>query len=96
MNAIKRAATIFGIVFICLVLFAGCPVVVELGHDCIGENCAVCSNINLVQEILHALTLLATATILVFVLYFAFKSISFFVKKHLFFTLISLKVKLSD
>ena len=96
MNATKRAATIFGIVFICLVLLAGCLVAVEFGHDCIGENCAVCSNINLAQEILYALTLLATATIIIFVLRFSFNFLTLLIKKRLFFTLISLKVKLSD
>ena len=96
MSATKRIATVFGIVFICLVLLASCLVAAEMGHDCIGENCAVCSNINLAQEIIHSLALLAIAAIFVLTLIFSFNSLSTFVKKRLFFTLISLKVKLSN
>ena len=96
MNGTKRKAIIFGIVFICLVLFAGCLIAAKIGHDCIGDNCTVCGVIDLAQTLFSGVTLLAVATVFILALRFCINFISFFVRNRLFYTLILLKVKLSD
>ena len=96
MNGTKRTVIIFSIVFVCLVLFASCVIVAERGHDCIGDKCTVCCVIDAVQRILYSSTVLAIATVLFLVLKFYLNNIFLSLKKHLFSTLILLKVKLSN
>ena len=96
MNTTKRSAIIFVIIFICLVLLAGCVIVAESGHDCIGDNCTICSVIDSAQKILHASTLLTVATAFLGLLKFCFNFILLSNKKRLNSTLILLKVKLSN
>ena len=93
----RKAAIVFSVVFICLVLFSSCLIVAEHGHDCIGEDCNICSVIDAAQKILSGLSMLAIASILFVVLFkFGFNYILISFKKYLFTSLILLKVKLSD
>ena len=96
MNGTKRTAIIFGIVCICLLLFACCFVVVNLAHDCVGENCITCSLIEFAQRTLDAVAVMATVYILFVASKFNFYNFLHFIKKYLFSNPISLKVKLSN
>lgn len=96
-NAKRNIAIAFSVIFICLVLFAGCLIVAEHQHECIGENCNICSVIDAAQELLGGMMLLAIASILFVVLFkFGFNYLLVSFKNFLFTTPILLKVKLSD
>ena len=96
MNGIKRTAVIFSIIFICLVLFASCLIVAEYGHNCIGEDCQICTVVDAAQKLLQGAKVFAIATALYFVAKFYLSYILLFIKKYLYSSLISLKVKLSN
>ena len=93
-GAKKKSIVILGVALICLVLLASCVVVAEHAHICIGENCNACSVIEAMQKFLASL-LLTVASILLALTLFNVSYIHSTLKKFSFFTLISLKVKLS-
>lgn len=97
MNGCRRSsAIIFSVIFICLVLLAGCLIVAEYGHDCLGEKCNVCCVIDAAQKLLDGLTAVLLVAILFVASKFNFHNFLRFIKKYLFSTPILLKVKLSD
>ena len=93
----KKAAIICSIVIICLVLFANCLIIVEHGHDCIGENCNVCCALDAAEKVLGGFVLLAIIYLLIAkaLLRLVRHALTVF-KKYFHSTLIFLKVKLSD
>lgn len=95
-RTVKRVALIVCVVFVCLVLLASCFVFVKHGHECVGNNCNVCSVIDAVKKILDGLTVLALSATLLVVVQFGIDNFSLFFKKSIVSTLISLKVKLSN
>lgn len=80
-----------------IVLTSAFFVAVEANHDCIGGGCKICCQINVCCTVLKALALAVIAAVLAVVAGYAF---GFGVAdKYVFcprFTLVSLKVKLSD
>ena len=93
----KKAAIIYSVVLICLVLFANCLIVVGHGHDCIGENCNVCSALDAAERILGGFVLLAIIYLLIAkALLRLVRHALTVLKKYFHSTPISLKVKLTD
>ena len=94
-SAKKKSIVILGVVVICLVLLASSVVVVGHLHACVGADCAICSVIDTVQKLLAGLLILTVASILLALTLFNVSLIQSYLEKSSFFTLISLKVKLS-
>ena len=93
----RSSAIIFSVIFICLVLLAGCLIAAEYGHNCLGEKCKICCIIDAAQKLFDGSTVLAIVVAILFVASkFIFYNILHFIKKYLFSTPILLKVKLSD
>ena len=93
-SAKKKATVVLCVVLICLVLLASSLIVAEHAHVCVGEKCNVCSVIDAVQKLVASLMAITVSSILLTLIHFNFSAILDF--KNYFFTLISLKVKLSN
>ena len=80
-----------------IVLASAFFIAAEANHDCVGDGCEICCQINVCRTVLKGLALAVIAAVLVVVAGYAF---GFGVAdKYVFcprFTLVSLKVKLSD
>ncbi len=80
-----------------LLLFTLLLPVLEAGHDCCGEHCAVCEQIRacirLLRDLLPALALIQSAALLPVLIKSRWEGLPFPRRKT---TLIALKVKLSD
>lgn len=92
----KIIAIFFIILLVLIMFFATIFVVEEIDHDCDGENCPICYQISVCENIIKVLgngLIVAITAIYLLTnhkLYFCFKNV--FVKKL---TLVILKVKLS-
>ena len=94
----KRLAVLF-MIAVTLFVVISCAAfnVIELGHDCTGEDCPVCYCVNLCENTLRQLTLVSSQVLFAYVNIFAvliFCSYVTLCESHK--TLITLKVKLSN
>lgn len=81
-----------------LVMFSSAAyIILEAHHDCAGENCPICHEIQICRQVLNTLgTASAGRPALAFFILFAFLLTCAPVRAATAVTLISLKVKLSD
>ncbi|MCC8016678.1 MAG: hypothetical protein LIO43_04835 [Clostridiales bacterium] len=90
------AAFLAVIVFV-VMLYSALYIAAEADHDCVGDNCPICAQINVCQNTLKNLSLAVCAA--VFAAAFTYtlcRSISACADITPSYTLVSLKVKLSD
>ena len=94
----KRIAALFlAVTVLFVMLYSALFIAAEAGHDCVGENCPICYQINICQNTLKNLSLAVSAA--AFAAAFTYtlcRSISVCTDYAQSFTLVSLKVKLSD
>lgn len=97
MNKPKRLASVLVLLVAFLMLFSVLFIALEADHDCCGDGCAVCAQIQVCEDLLRSLTtvcVLATAAWCLYTLSRVFADTDCCsVHPH---TLIALKVKLSD
>ena len=97
MNKPKRLASVFALLAAFMLLFSVLFIALEADHDCCGEDCAICAQIQACEDLLRNLLTVAALTVaarcyFALVCGFAGKECCC-VHPH---TLIALKVKLSD
>ena len=97
MNKPKRLASVLVLLVAFLMLFSVLFIALEADHDCCGDGCAVCAQIQVCEDLLQSLT---TASVLAAAAWCHYMLSRVFadtdccsVHPH---TLIALKVKLSD
>lgn len=93
----KRLVSALALLLALIMLFSVLYIALEADHDCCGDDCAVCAQLQVCENLLHNL-LLTTAVLIAAWSFCALISFvaaegSGFVRPH---TLIALKVKLSD
>lgn len=97
MNKPKRFAAALALLVAFLMLFSVVYIALEADHDCCGEGCAVCAQIQACEDLLRNLM---TASVLAAALWclYALNRVSADADRFVFqpHTLIALKVKLSD
>ncbi len=93
----KRLASVLVLLVACIMLFSVLFIAMEADHDCCGEGCAICAQIQACEDLLRNLLSIAALVVAAWCLY---ALIRVFVDteccplyRH---TLIVLKVKLSD
>lgn len=93
----KIAAILLAVAVLLVVLYSALFIAAETNHDCTGENCPICYQINVCQNALKNLSsAVCTAILTAAFIHTLCKNILIcrnFVQNY---TLVSLKVKLSD
>ena len=94
----KRIAALFlAMTVLFVVIYSALFIAVEADHDCVGENCPICYQINVCQNALKNLSLAVSAAGFAAVFtYTLCRGISVCTDCVQSYTLVSLKVKLSD
>lgn len=83
--------------FVVVMLFSTVYVAAEADHDCLGGDCQICCQLSICQSILKSIVLIVCAGFFAAVLICLLCIfVSRFAEETVFFTLVSLKVKLSD
>jgi len=93
----REIAAVLCAVLLLILAFSAAYIVIEAGHNCTGEGCPICQEIQVCRQILNTVgTVLVSAVIFlgVFILFTAVLHMFFWAAPAI--TLISLKVKLSD
>ena len=93
----RIAALLLAVAVLFVVLYSALFIVAEADHDCAGENCPICYQINICQNTLKKLSLAVFAA--AFAAAFTYtlcRDISVCTDYAQSYTLVSLKVKLSD
>ena len=97
MNKPKRLASVLVLLVAFLMLFSVLFIALEADHDCCGDGCAVCAQIQVCEDLLRSLTTVGVLTAAAWCLYTLSRVFAdtdcCSVHPH---TLIALKVKLSD
>ena len=96
----KRTRVLFALTAALLaivMLFSVFYIAAETGHDCAGEDCRICRQIAICRDTLRLITLAVAAAVLVSLSSGAYRGTAFRCASAASqFTLVSLKVKLSD
>ena len=96
----KRTRILFALTAALLavvMLFSVFYIAAETGHDCAGEDCRICRQIAICRDTLRLLVLAVTAAVLAALFGGAYRGAAFRrASAATQFTLVSLKVKLSD
>lgn len=80
-----------------VLLFSATFIAVEANHDCVGDNCPICQQINTCKNILDSIALAgAAASFAAALLHVLYKAILPYAENISKITLISLKVELLD
>lgn len=93
----RIAALLLAVTVLLVMLYSALFIAAEADHDCVGENCPICYQINVCQNTLKNLSLAVCAV--AFAAAFTYtlcRSISVCTDYAQSYTLVSLKVKLSD
>lgn len=93
----RIAALLLAVTVLLVMLYSALFIAVEADHDCVGENCPICYQISVCQNTLKNLSLAVCAV--AFAAAFTYtlcRSISVCTDYAQSYTLVSLKVKLSD
>lgn len=93
----RIVAKILALTAVFVILFSFCFIIAEANHDCIGDDCSVCGQINIYENLLKSIgnTFLSIVS---FVLLSVFTfATPYFENKSIYnVSLVSLKVKLSE
>ncbi|MGN0571418.1 MAG: hypothetical protein ACI4K9_04480 [Candidatus Fimenecus sp.] len=93
----RIAAILLAVTVLFVMLYSALFIAVEANHDCVGENCPICYQINVCQNVLKNLSLAVCATAFAAAFtHILCGSISICTDSVQSYTLVSLKVKLSD
>lgn len=93
----RIAALLLAVTVLFVMLYSALFIAAETDHDCVGENCPICYQINVCQNTLKNLSLaVCAAAFAAAFTYTLCRSISACTDYAQSFTLVSLKVKLSD
>lgn len=93
----KIVAVLLAVTVLVVMLYSGLFIAAETDHDCVGEGCPICYQINACQNALKNLSLAVCAA--VFTAAFTYtlcRTVSACADVNSSYTLVSLKVKLSD
>lgn len=93
----RIAALLLAVTVLLVMLYSALFIAAEADHDCVGENCPICYQINVCQNTLRNLSLAVSAA--AFAAAFTYtlcRSIFFCTAVIPRYTLVSLKVKLTD
>ena len=97
MNRPKHPASVLALLMAFIMLFSVLFIALEADHDCCGEDCAICAQIQACEDLLRNLITTAALAAAAWCLPVLTRALSAadcrFVHPH---TLIALKVKLSD
>lgn len=93
----RMLSLLAAVVALFVVLYSNIYIVVEADHECVGDNCPICCQINACQNTLKHLDLgvhtAATAAVFVYMICSGVSISAYFIQHY---TLVSLKVKLSN
>ena len=93
----RIAALLLAVTVLLVMLYSALFIAAEADHDCVGENCPICYQINVCQNALKYLSLAVCAAVFAAALpYTLCRGISVCTDYAQSYTLVSLKVKLSD
>ena len=93
----KVIAVFLTVALLFVMLYSALFIAAEADHDCVGENCPICYQINVCQNALKNLSLAVCAAVFAAALpYTLCRGISVCADYAQSYTLVSLKVKLSD
>ena len=93
----RIAALVLAVTVLFVMLYSALFIAAETDHDCVGENCPICYQINVCQNTLKNLSLAVCAAASAAALpYTLCRGISVCTDCAQSYTLVSLKVKLSD
>ena len=93
----RIVAMLLAVTVLFVMLYSALFIAVETDHNCVGENCSVCYQINICRSALKNLSLAVCAAVLAAAFtYILCGSISACTYCAQGYTLVSLKVKLSD
>lgn len=93
----RIAALLLAVTVLLVMLYSALFIAAEADHDCVGENCPICYQINVCQNALKNLSLAVCAAVFAAALpYTLCRVIPSCAEVVRTFTLVSLKVKLSD
>ena len=93
----RISALLLAALFLFVMLWSSAYIAAEAGHDCTGENCPVCYQINICRSTIKTLSLfVAAAAFFAAFIYMPCRFIFACMGVMQSYTLVSLKVKLSD
>ncbi|CDB29303.1 putative uncharacterized protein [Firmicutes bacterium CAG:137] len=93
----RIAALLLAVTVLLVMLYSALFIAAEADHDCVGENCPICYQINVCQNALKNLSLAVCAVAFAAAFTYALcRSISACADVIPSYTLVSLKVKLTD
>ena len=93
----RIVAVLLAVMVLVVMLYSALFITAEAGHDCVGENCPICYQINVCRNILKNLSLaVCAAAFATAFTYTLCRSISACAEVAPSYTLVSLKVKLTD
>ena len=93
----RIVAILLAVMVLFLMVYSALFIAAEADHDCAGENCPICYQINLCQNIQKTLSLAVCAAVFAAVFtYTLCRSLSACADTVPRYTLVSLKVKLTD
>ena len=93
----RFAALLLAVTVLFVMLYSALFIATKADHDCVGENCTICCQIHVCQNTLKNLSLALCATVFAAALpYTLYRGISVCTDYAQHYTLVSLKVKLSD
>ena len=93
----KVIAVFLTVALLFVMLYSALFIAAEADHDCVGENCPICYQINVCQNTLKNLSFAVSAAVLAAAFtYTLCRGISVCTDYAQSYTLVSLKVKLSD
>lgn len=93
----KRLALIVAAVFCFAMLFSALFIIAESNHDCTGENCKICYQINVCEQTLKNLVSVVLAIIISCLIKFLYAKLNGFILLRTYsHSLVTLKVKLSN
>ena len=93
----RIAALLLAVTVLLVMLYSALFIAAEADHDCVGENCPICYQINVCQNALKNLSLAVCAAVFAAAfIYILCRSASVCTYSVQFSSLVSLKVKLSD
>jgi len=92
----KNMAKLFFFVFLIFLVFSSVFGVIFLGHECIGDSCDICYEINFVRNIFDGLLILSLIFIFMACSKDYINEIFFFRKNYMRLTPVTLKIRLLE
>lgn len=93
----RIVAMLLAVTVLFVMVYSALFIAVESGHDCIGESCPICCQLNACRNTLKNLSLAACAVFFFAALTYTLCRFVFACAEHVYYyTLVNLKIKLSN